>query len=1006
MSHLHRTFVSALLSSLAAACARPLPTETIAIRVHEGTALGFHLSPDGQSIVFDLLGQLWKLPGGGGIARPLTDAVRDTAEDLDPSWSPDGRRIVFRGERRGRNGLWLLELGATAPRQLTQLEDPDGFDGQPAWSPDGRRIAFVRLVPPDSASPKWRSRVLWIDPADGKTHTLPVADKLGPDLRDPAWAPDGRRLVVVAGSVQRDQGGRLWVIARDTERATPLSDRTGPALAPEFAPDGRRIAFFAPDSADRTQLWIMLVDSTSAGPVRLTAQADVTPTRVRWTRDGRWLLYGANGRLWKVPAARGTPLEIPFSVSLSFQRQRRVLPPARFPEPGMLQRVRAFMGLALSPDAGSVGMIALGRLWVMPVDSAPRVVADVPFDAHHLAWSPDGRTLAWSAGGWMKQDVYATDLSTGGTRRVTALRGSEVHPMFAPDGAHLAFIHEPTEDSTILRVMDARARGVSDPARTRALASETGADAAWSPSSDGLLYLTGGFGGDKPSKAAIVLLSGGRRAVSGAPDSPLFPEWTAGGLVFVRHARLWRARFEGAGGLAPAEPLGAAPAIYPSAARDGTILFISEGGLRLRSPDGRERRLGWPLSYTVPVAGPVLIRNARIIDGTGAPVTPPRDLLVERGRISRIAGGGTLAAGAARVVDAQGEFLIPGLVDLHAHEYRPEMMQQFPRFGVTTIRDQGSPIGPLVATADGVAAGKLAGPRVDYGGIQFYTDWAYDVEDGQGVEPEADPDHVKRAVALAEAFGSQHIKTRTFRRWDINARFIAEAHRRGMRVTGHCSHPLPLVAAGMDAKEHAGFCKPRTDGVIYDDLVQLYRAAGIGVVPTISYSSFALTVNRHPGALDADSEIAPLLPERSAFGWMLELDSAGRREYERYTERARQATAKLARAGVTIGTGTDIWQIPTGVHLELEEMVAAGLSQLEALRAATGGAARIIGAERDFGTIEPGKWADLVILNADPTADIRNTRRIRAVMQSGWLVDRDRVVAAEHPRGGALTPRH
>jgi Tol biopolymer transport system component len=677
--------VSALLGSLAAACARPSSTETIAIRVHEGTALGFDLSPDGRSLVFDLLGQLWELPGGGGAARPLTDAVRDTAEDLDPSWSPDGRRIVFRGERHGRTGLWLLELGVAAPRQLTQLPDPDGFDGQAAWSPDGRAIAFVRLVPPDSASPEWRSRLAWIDPAGGDAQTLPVADTVGHDLRDPAWAPDGRRLAVVADSGRGARGGgRLWLVERGTGRATPLTTRTSVALAPAFAPDGRRIAFFAPDSADRTQLWVMAVDSAGAAPVRLTGHADVTPTRARWTRDGQWLLYGADGRLWRVPAGGGAPVEIRFTAALSFQRPRRQLPPARFPEPGTPQHVRAFMGLALSPDARSVGMLALGRLWVMPVDSAPHAVADVPLDAHHLAWSPDGATLAWSAGRWRAEDLYATDLATGATHRVTALRGREDHPMYAPDGKHLALMHEPSEDSTILRIVDARARDVSDLARTRALAAEPGADAVWSPSSDGLLYLTGGFAPGRPSKAAVVFLSGGRRAVSGTPDSPLFPQWAAGALVFVRHARLWRARFDGAGNLAPAEPLGADPAIYPSAARDGTILFISEGGLRLRYPDGRERRLGWPLSYTPPVAAPVLIRNARIIDGTGAPATPPRDLLVERGRISRIAAGGTLAAGAARVVDARGAFLIPGLEDLHAHEYRPDLMRGFAWFGVTT----------------------------------------------------------------------------------------------------------------------------------------------------------------------------------------------------------------------------------------------------------------------------------------------------------------------------------
>src|SRR5215467_2996104 len=194
----------------------------------------------------------------------------------------------------------------------------------------------------------------------------------------------------------------------------------------------------------------------------------------------------------------------------------------------------------------------------------------------------------------------------------------------------------------------------------------------------------------------------------------------------------------------------------------------------------------------------MLIRNVRIIDGTGAPITSPRDILIEQGRIKRIAPSGSLSAGTARLLDAGGRVAIPGLIDLHAHLYRPDLLPGYLYFGVTTVRDQGASMAPLVAYADAIAAGVLPGPRVGYGGFQFYSDWPFDEEQGRGIEPEADPEHIKRAVDLAEAFGAQHIKTRTFRRGDITARMVPEPHGRGRRATVHCAHPLPRAAAGMD----------------------------------------------------------------------------------------------------------------------------------------------------------------------------------------------------------------
>ena len=238
---------------------------------------------------------------------------------------------------------------------------------------------------------------------------------------------------------------------------------------------------------------MLSLDSPGAAAVRLTKQTDVTATRVRWTPDGRRLVYSADGRLWRIAATGGPPAEIPFTVRLSFERPKRSLPPARFPEPGTAQSVRAFMGLALSPDGRSVAMLALGKLWVMPVGGAPRAIADAPLSAHHLAWSADGATLAWSAGPWQEQDLFATEIATGATHRITALPGREEYPSYSSDGRHLAFLYQPSEDTTILRVVDPQVRELSDTAQGSSLPAENGADVSWTPDAAGLLVVSGGF---------------------------------------------------------------------------------------------------------------------------------------------------------------------------------------------------------------------------------------------------------------------------------------------------------------------------------------------------------------------------------------------------------------------------------------------------------------------------------------------------------------------------------
>jgi len=131
---------------------------------------------------------------------------------------------------------------------------------------------------------------------------------------------------------------------------------------------------------------------------------------------------------------------------------------------------------------------------------------------------------------------------------------------------------------------------------------------------------------------------------------------------------------------------------------------------------------------------------------------------------------------------------------------------------------------------------------------------------------------------------------------------------------------------------------------------------------------------------------------------MVKLTPTAKAKWANDAQLWRKAVATLSRAGVVIGTGTDIWQIPTGVHMELEQLVAGGLTPAQAIQASTGNAAKILGADKDVGTIEVGKWADLILLDANPLSDIRNTRRIWQVVHNGRLVDRPAILQSIKPR--------
>jgi Tol biopolymer transport system component len=967
--------------------------DRVSFEVSEGTKLAFDVSPDGRTVAFDLLGQIWLVSADGGPAKAVTDTVHVPAEDLDPSFSPDGKWIAFVGRRPGGRGLWLLPAGGGEARRLTAGESAYA-DPEPAWSPDSSKLVFVR-----------GGALRTLDVASGSTTELRVDGLPEGPVRSPAWSPDGRRIAFVHGwareslGVGPDPGGRLYVVPSEGGTASPLLADVTSVSRPAYAPDGERLAYFTSDADEGSQLWVSHLTQRSRQRVRV--DGDPETRRLRWFPDGRALLYVADGRLRRADLDGRLPREIRFAARVELLRERTPLPPVRVAEPGSERPARGLRGLALAPDGRSIALLALQQLWVFPPGTEPRAVAEVPLDATGLSWSPDGEEVAWSAGPVNAEDLFATEVRSGRTRRLTQLPGREARPSWSPDGRSIAFIYAETSEPTFapqrLRTIPARTETVRTADETRDLAEVShwwhrplmffGHETPqWSPDSRGVLLFERRWYDDQ-NRARLATLSGEAHDLDRFPPAATQIQWAPNGtLVYVDNDRLFSIALDPDRG-ATGEPilLWDGPAIYPSVSRDGSVLFVADDGLCIRRPDGRMQRLGWPLRHRAADAPPpMLVQDVRIVSGSRAG-DGRSDILIRDGRIRRIASRGVIPVEpGVRIVPGGGRWVIPGLIDAAASLSETAQLRGFLYHGITTVRDIASQMGPTAALRDAIEAGVAPGPRIFFPGLQFFPgaepSW---VNTGDLWHVTAGDAGAVRGLALAKGFGATSAYLYQPETLEDGVRFIRLAHETGFRVTYSRFPPLSFVAAGLDQALDVPLGER-----VRDDVVQLFETSGVGLTTDVTYWSLFGKVQSDPGLLD-EPETAPFVtpflrgyraarsPRRQAF-------------YEAMADVTRRNIERLRLGGVATGVrGGGGQPLAWELHAEMEERVGAGVPPRAALDAATLVNARLLGAESDIGSIEEGRVADLVLLDGDPLGDIRNTRRIHAVIQGGRLVDRE-----------------
>ncbi|MGA8763486.1 MAG: amidohydrolase family protein [Candidatus Sulfotelmatobacter sp.] len=399
--------------------------------------------------------------------------------------------------------------------------------------------------------------------------------------------------------------------------------------------------------------------------------------------------------------------------------------------------------------------------------------------------------------------------------------------------------------------------------------------------------------------------------------------------------------------------------------------------------------------------------GATLIDGTGRPELADAVVVIKSGRIVATGSRSKVKIPKdAAIIDETGKTILPGLWDMHAHFEQVEWGPIYLAAGVTTARDCGNEFEFIKAVRDAIAEGRGLGPRLLLAGIV----------DGSGkmaigVERVDTPEQAKMWTDRYHDAEFQQMKIYSSVKLEEVKAVADEAHRLGMTVTGHVPEGLDayqVIAAGQDQINHIQYIadimhaplpaeakRPdRMKAVAEIDLnspearkaIAFLRTHRTVVDPTLALmefitastakppASFEPGVNKLPVELAAQlADVGPPSPDAEL----------GEKRFEKYVS----IVGTLHKAGIPIVAGTDQTVPGHSLHREIELYVQAGFTPMEAIQAATSVAARAMGLEKEVGTVEKGKRADLIVVRGDPLKDIHNTRNVEAVITNGTMYD-------------------